>query len=223
VAAGGGTKTVIGNTIDYDEPASWYESVQAYSTKGQFVRALEDGTVTAIQMLANWVAGRTYRVGLYKMDQTAWTVLTTQTQEFVAPAGATRRLTSTAVNWTVERNAVYYLAVTDFSGTASLALPMSSPDSGAPKGTGASALLDGLGAYRDFSSTSVVVGNAITPSRNVYPQYHFQWTGSVGAGPQGPQGPAGDTTNMWKRWSGTQAAYDALGTYDPDTLYVVIG
>lgn len=27
---------------------------------------------------------------------------------------------------------------------------------------------------------------------------------------------------MWKKWTGTQAQYDALGTYDPDTLYVVI-
>jgi hypothetical protein len=27
----------------------------------------------------------------------------------------------------------------------------------------------------------------------------------------------------WQRWTGTQAAYDALGTYDQNTLYVVVG
>jgi hypothetical protein len=36
-------------------------------------------------------------------------------------------------------------------------------------------------------------------------------------GPEGPQGPAG----VW--WHGTQAAYDALPTKDPNTLYVVAG
>lgn len=56
--------------------------------------------------------------------------------------------------------------------------------------------------------------------------------GPAGAeGPQGPTGPAGttlfsgltDVPPLWKRWTGTQVAYDALGTYDPDTLYVVSG
>ncbi len=28
-------------------------------------------------------------------------------------------------------------------------------------------------------------------------------------------------SEVWKQWTGTQAEYDALGTYDPDTLYVV--
>lgn len=33
----------------------------------------------------------------------------------------------------------------------------------------------------------------------------------------GPQGPPGQWTQM------TQAAYDALGTKDPNTLYVIVG
>lgn len=28
--------------------------------------------------------------------------------------------------------------------------------------------------------------------------------------------------NMWRHWSGTQSEYDALDSYDPDTLYVVL-
>lgn len=39
------------------------------------------------------------------------------------------------------------------------------------------------------------------------------WSGT--AGNWVPQG-------MWKSWSGTQAEYDALGTYDPQTLYCVV-
>lgn len=27
--------------------------------------------------------------------------------------------------------------------------------------------------------------------------------------------------NVWKKWTGTQAEYDALGSYDPDTLYAI--
>lgn len=27
----------------------------------------------------------------------------------------------------------------------------------------------------------------------------------------------------WGKWTGTQAQYDALGTYNPDTLYVITG
>ncbi len=31
-----------------------------------------------------------------------------------------------------------------------------------------------------------------------------------------------EPTGFWKSWTGTQAEYDALGTYDDDTLYVVV-
>lgn len=27
----------------------------------------------------------------------------------------------------------------------------------------------------------------------------------------------------WIRWTGTQAEYDALGSYDDNTLYVIVG
>ena len=27
----------------------------------------------------------------------------------------------------------------------------------------------------------------------------------------------------WRLWTGTQAAYDALGVYDPDVMYAIIG
>jgi hypothetical protein len=30
-----------------------------------------------------------------------------------------------------------------------------------------------------------------------------------------------DITQRWKIWTGSQAEYDAIGTYDPATLYVV--
>lgn len=30
-------------------------------------------------------------------------------------------------------------------------------------------------------------------------------------------------SNFWKKWSGTQAAYDAIPVKDPDTLYVIVG
>ena len=59
------------------------------------------------------------------------------------------------------------------------------------------------------------------------------------AGPAGPEGPAAisaDAGNLaslgsdsavyvtgWGRWEGTQAEYDALGTYDPDVLYAING
>ena len=29
-------------------------------------------------------------------------------------------------------------------------------------------------------------------------------------------------TGLWKSWTGSQAQYDALGNYDPETLYVVV-
>lgn len=60
-------------------------------------------------------------------------------------------------------------------------------------------------------------------------------TGSTGPeGPEGPTGPAGPTgadgptgptgpTGDSGVWIGTQAAYDALGTYDPDVLYAIVG
>jgi len=45
-------------------------------------------------------------------------------------------------------------------------------------------------------------------------------TGPTGAtGPTGPTGPQGEAGN--EVWFGEQAEYDALGVYDPDTLYVV--
>lgn len=31
-----------------------------------------------------------------------------------------------------------------------------------------------------------------------------------------------DPGPLWGRWQGTQAEYDALGSYDPTTLYVII-
>jgi hypothetical protein len=39
------------------------------------------------------------------------------------------------------------------------------------------------------------------------------------AGPAGPQGP--EPTGVWRSWTGTQSAYDALPTKDPATLYVI--
>ena len=56
--------------------------------------------------------------------------------------------------------------------------------------------------------------------------------GTPGAqGPKGDTGPAGapgsDATvppgTYWGYWSGTQAEYDALGTYDPFVLYAITG
>jgi hypothetical protein len=48
--------------------------------------------------------------------------------------------------------------------------------------------------------------------------------GPIGAiGPTGPAGPAAPAGTYWGLWSGTQAAYDALGTYDANTLYAIVG
>jgi hypothetical protein len=38
-------------------------------------------------------------------------------------------------------------------------------------------------------------------------------------GATGPQGPAGDG----KTWDGTQAQYNALGSYEPDRTYYIVG
>lgn len=57
-------------------------------------------------------------------------------------------------------------------------------------------------------------------------------TGDTGAeGPTGPEGPAGATGPHGPKgdtgdngvWVGTQAEYDALGTYNEDVLYAIIG
>lgn len=42
------------------------------------------------------------------------------------------------------------------------------------------------------------------------------------AGETGPPGPKGDTGDNGT-WVGTQAAYDALGTYNEDVLYAIVG
>lgn len=35
---------------------------------------------------------------------------------------------------------------------------------------------------------------------------------------------AGGTAGVfWGRWAGTQAEYDALGAWDPNTLYAIVG
>jgi hypothetical protein len=39
-------------------------------------------------------------------------------------------------------------------------------------------------------------------------------------GPPGPPGPSG--AGGWKKWTGTQAEYDAVAAKDPDTLYVIV-
>lgn len=44
--------------------------------------------------------------------------------------------------------------------------------------------------------------------------------GDVGPpGPEGPQGPTGEAGT----WIGTQIAYDGLGTYDPNIIYMIVG
>jgi arylamine N-acetyltransferase len=34
---------------------------------------------------------------------------------------------------------------------------------------------------------------------------------------------AAESAKAWQQWYGTQAEYDALGDYDPDTLYCITG
>jgi hypothetical protein len=63
-----------------------------------------------------------------------------------------------------------------------------------------------------------VPGPVATVSAVVRPTATVSLVGIPGPpGPPGPQGPPGQWVSM------TQAAYDALPTKDPNTLYVIIG
>jgi hypothetical protein len=59
--------------------------------------------------------------------------------------------------------------------------------------------------------TEVLAGNNVTVDTATTP-------GSVIVSATG-----GGTGDSWGRWTGTQSEYDALGVYDPNILYVVIG
>lgn len=77
------------------------------------------------------------------------------------------------------------------------------------------------------------------PVPTVGPQGPTGATGTTGAtgatGPEGPTTVSSDPENLasigsdslihvsgWGRWQGTQDEYDALGTYDENTLYAII-
>jgi len=46
---------------------------------------------------------------------------------------------------------------------------------------------------------------------------------SVGVNPDDLLAPAIADVRYWGQWSGTQAEYDALGSYADNVLYVIIG
>jgi multidrug efflux pump subunit AcrB len=70
-------------------------------------------------------------------------------------------------------------------------------------------------AYVDARTPQVTVATSAPSS----PAVNDVWIDSDETGGGGSVTPG----TYWEKWTGTQAAYDALGTYDADVLYVIVG
>jgi hypothetical protein len=55
----------------------------------------------------------------------------------------------------------------------------------------------------------------------LYNPTSLQWE-VVAAGGPGPAGGVSNVQNVTGMWSGTQAAYDAIGTKTPTVLYIIV-
>jgi hypothetical protein len=93
--------------------------------------------------------------------------------------------------------------IDDLGGTTD---PLNAPALGGPTGW-AAAVRDAIHAVE---ATALANSNDIAANSN-----------DIAANSNDIAANSNDIAQRWIIWTGSQAAYDGLGSYDPDTLYVV--
>ena len=109
--------------------------------------------------------------------------------------------------------------IDDFGGTGQ---PLNAPALGGPTGW-AAAVRDAIKALEAnvLSLASTVTGKVDVAGDTMTGPLTVPGIAVTGAATFA-QTPTIGTDVLARLWTGSQAQYDAIGTYDPDTLYVVI-